>query len=602
MMAIVVKSQELQMHQSKSSGVKSTQDFQDSSSKMSSTSFAAPGSHSICPSKNDSLIGSHAKNTQASKTGIGSNTLLTLTNTLIDTQLNNLRDLVNASVSFALFLTKLNKDEYCFQTQNPERNIILPQDSDTFQKILQIHKTNWMVIIQRLKDAKLDGIEILPCGWEQSFINGDQGTIAEFLVFWVVHLQSKYHSCISRLAELHPEELKYVLSGQVIEYFASELQDRTTPTKVDVIFKQLQSSAPRNSSAIEQEITPERIKAPKNNHVQDLHHSRQSLQELLAAIKDLETTNRLLRDDLICSEREVMGLSDELKRTQDENKYLLEQDTQKESEIHYLTGKLESMTTTLQLLNEKSGKSAWQAQIEAAEERAEFAMADLDIQVKQFKDLERKYYEVLKSNNSKSEGRGLWTSEDMDAQKNLESKTRILTLENQQLNDKLQSQDECIHHLTEKLMIETTNNSNFAKQFSEINSVAVQREIALSKGNQDIASLRAEINQLKDSLEEKDLSMRRLELELSQIVQNGHHKNTEVLQKIINMSSEPQGNINLVHVCKEMSRLHLMETELLHSFLHDFVVAELTGTPLQELVESKLRTGLRRSSGSPLSN
>lgn len=588
------------MQRSQASEAKSYKECQESGSRVSSTSISRPGPPTVGSSKSSALGDSSLKCSTGRFQSVASQMILPVVNSLIDSHLFKLRDLVTASVSFGMQLYKLSSEEFPFQHGSSTSKLQYPQETDTFQRSIEIHKTNWIKILETLKHAKLAGLEILPAGWEADFLEGKEELIAEFLVFWIAFLNQRFPEFLLKAESKHPDQLHYILSGQITECFEEESEPLSggTPSKAIMMSRFLQASAKRKKSGSEplagEGITPEKVRESKQHILSETDHSRMSFQDLLVAVQGYQTTNRVLRDDLIFREKEVMALKDELISAKEDAKYYSDQISDKDSEIRSQQVQIQNLKSTLDLISEKSGKSVWQAKLEAAEQRAEMTVSELELQVKINKELERKYYQLLSKTQSGQVNRDLWTSEDLDAQKGLESRIRVTELENHQLKDKLAAQEETISELTEKLMVEKSNNDEFSKQFSHIHSVATQRELALSLSNQTCTSLRNELEHLKDQLESKNISMRKLEIELNQIVQNGHTKNTEVLAKMVDLSGEGQGNINLVHVCREMSRLHLMETELLHSFLHDFVVTELTGTPLQALVENRLHTNFRQ--------
>ena len=571
----------------------------DSGSKANSVSVEnqlQPGFKSPKASE----LESNTKSSVESVQPVASQLLLPLLNSLIDSRLTKLRDLVTASVTFGLFLSKTSSQTFPFQSTDERLRLAYPMEGDSFQKSMQIHQDNWLVIMQALKDAQLDGFEILPAGWTKSFTQGDEEVIAEFLVLWLAFLEKRFPESLDGLKQSHAQHLEYVLSGQIAEHFACEAgpNSHKTPSKLDIMSKILRASTSRKHEVSEPKhqtlTTPDKQVREGNYQQVESDLSRRSVQELLAAVHEFQTANRVLKDDLIHREKEVLSLKQQLESSNDEVKFQQELIAQKENEILCQSTKIDNLEKTLHLLNGKAGKSVWQAQLEAAEEKNDAVMAELDVQIKQHRELERKYFQLVNSKEGRNQPGDVWTSNDMEAQKTLESKVRITELENLHLKDKLEAKEQAISTLTEQILKEKSNNDRFVKQFSEIHAVATQRELALSSTNQTCASLRAEIEQLKDQLHQKGISMKRLELELNQIVQNGHSKNTEVLQMMRNLHSEPQANINLVHLCKEVSRIHLMETQLLHNVLHDLVVTELTVTPLQELVESKLRQAQTR--------
>lgn len=465
-----------------------------------------------------------------------------------------------------MLLYRLDKELFPFYDEKSSlfigSNVTLSRrEAQSFEEYRLENRGQWQRIFSLLSKVDVEdwntSLEEFEQDQFEAFLNSNEVAVEYFCIIFVYFISKASPLTFKRLQIKYPESVSAVMH---------------------IWAEQGSAKKSSGSSAKHLQQSPEQILTHLKK--KDYVVTDKSIQDLVKYISELQNETSVMREELVFKEKETFEIHDKIIALKLEKKNLREELEQQHSNVHRLNFKLQELQRGL---NERPESPA-KVSLEIANRKIEDLYIEIDHLQRKNSDLEHKIHNLNLSRHAP--GSDLRNSTDSEAER-IKERVRCLQLENRLLEDKVKVLETNANTLSEKLLKEKENLSRSSDQLSEVHRVLTQKEISLKASTNERDAMSRDNERLRDAVIEKELQLKRLEIEFNTIIKRGETMRFSAKGNS-NSDSAEDANLELIKICKEVNSNYLKELNCVYGLLHDTFVSELTGTTLDELIKKRL--------------
>lgn len=488
-----------------------------------------------------------------------SQALRVLMSSILECNMERMADIIRFPKGIASFLWKIDNDVFGFYKENSKWFIDERGSSSSCsnEEYMDTCKRIWIKILQNIKELNFDE-EMTNCFHEfqykmfDAFMKGSSKDVEVFCVLFILLLKKISPLTFRRLELKHPAQVSEVLSN-------SELFN---------IRRSFEYS-------------------PDEKRKRDYMVTDKSIQELVNRISGLEGEKKMLEQEGVFREKEVIDLKEKESDFRKEKKELIDLLEDKENELNRMRMKIGYLEEDLKL---KGDNREHKDQIDSFKRRIDELMAEIERLQKKNRDLEDKISGMLLSNRLVKDPISFNYEE---SEEMLVARLRNKDKEVKVLKDQIVMLESRLDSATEGYLREKEKIKKIGEEKRGCEERMVGLEVEIRGKCIDVDSLKKQIEMLENVIVRKEYDMKQLQFEYQTMIRNGTSVAGGASSSGLTIGKETQETIELVKVCKEVNHCYLKELECVYALLHDTFVGELTGTSINEIVKKRMEEKLK---------